>query len=122
MPFHLRDIIFQARFDAFEEWKRLREELPAKPEAEAGAHSTGKHDRRDPLAAFAPWCGVDWTRPSGDLCLLADHLEASARWPNRGLAVLGALSIISGLCGRHTYGPTGAAPNLYITACADGRG
>ena len=67
---------------------------------------------------MAQWGNVDWTRPAGDLCLLADHLEASARWPNRGLAVLGALSIVSGLCGRHTYGPTGAAPNLYITAVA----
>ena len=75
-------------------------------------------NKPDPLAAFEPWVGVDWTRPGGDLGLLADYFEASARWPNRGLAVLGALSVISGLCGRHLYGPTGTSLNVYIAAAA----
>ena len=75
-------------------------------------------NKPDPLAAFEPWAGVDWTRPGGDLGLLADYFEASARWPNRGLAVLGALSVFSGLCGRHLYGPTGTSLNVYIAAAA----
>ena len=75
-------------------------------------------NKPDPLAVFEPWVGVDWTRPGGDLGLLADYFEASARWPNRGLAVLGALSVISGLCGRHLYGPTGTSLNVYIAAAA----
>jgi Bifunctional DNA primase/polymerase, N-terminal len=102
---------------------RLKRGRPAQPaDAEAlqseAEEASATPAKASPLDSLEWGRGVDWTRPSGDLSLLADYLEASARWPNRGLAVLGALTVIGGLCGRHLYGPTGAGANLYIAALA----
>jgi hypothetical protein len=61
----------------------------------------------------------DWTHPDGLLGAIADWIEATARYPNRALAVGAATAVLSTLCGRHLYGPTGAALNLYILLLAD---
>ena len=41
-------------------------------------------NKPDPLAVFEPWVGVDWTRPGGDLGLLADYFEASGSMAQQG--------------------------------------
>ena len=44
---------------------------------------------------------------------------ATARRPNRPLAVAASVAVLSTLCGRHLYGPTGTALNLYIVCLAE---
>ncbi|WP_336492107.1 toprim domain-containing protein [Methylobacterium nigriterrae] len=62
---------------------------------------------------------VGWTYPTGLLGEMADWILASSRRPNRPLAVAAAVAVLSGVCGRHLYGPTGTALNLYIVMLAD---
>lgn len=61
---------------------------------------------------------ADWTRPVGLLADMADWILLSSRRPNRPLAVASALSILSAVCGRHLFGPTGTALNVYIACLA----
>ena len=53
--------------------------------------------------------GDDWTEPEGLLAEMADWIMASIRRPNRPLAVAAAVSVLSSVCGRHLYAPTGTA-------------
>ena len=62
--------------------------------------------------------GDDWTAPEGLLAEMADWIMASSRRPNRPLAVASAVSVLSAVCGRHLYAPTGTALNLYIVCLA----
>ena len=62
--------------------------------------------------------GDDWTAPEGLLAEMADWILASSRRPNRPLAVASAVSVLSAVCGRHLYAPTGTALNLYIVCLA----
>jgi hypothetical protein len=57
---------------------------------------------------------VDWTRPAGLLGKMADWIMLTSRRPNRPLAVASAVSVLSAVCGRHLYGPTGTALNVYV--------
>ena len=59
-----------------------------------------------------------WLEPDGLLKRIAEWIMATSRRPNKPLAVSAAVSILSGICGRHLYGPTGSALNLYIVALA----
>ncbi|UGX96766.1 PriCT-2 domain-containing protein [Bradyrhizobium barranii subsp. barranii] len=61
---------------------------------------------------------VDWTDPEGLLATMADWIMRSSRRPNRPLAVASAVAILSAVCGRHLYGPTGCALNVYIVMLA----
>jgi hypothetical protein len=61
---------------------------------------------------------VDWTRPAGVLGDMTEWILASSRRPNRPLAASAAVVILSAICGRHLYGPTGTALNLYVVALA----
>lgn len=62
---------------------------------------------------------ADWTQPAGLLGEMAEWILASSRWPNRPLAVAAATAVLSGVCGRWLYGPTGTALNLYLVMLAD---
>lgn len=62
--------------------------------------------------------GVDWTRPSGLLGEMASWILASSRRPNRPLAVAASVAVLSAVCGRHLYGPTGTSLNVYIACLA----
>jgi hypothetical protein len=61
---------------------------------------------------------LDWTQPAGLIGDMAAWILASSRRPNRPLAVAASTSVVSAVCGRHLYGPTGTALNLYIVALA----
>jgi hypothetical protein len=61
---------------------------------------------------------VDWTRPEGLLGDTADWIMLTSRRPNRPLAVASAVSVLSAVCGRWLYGPTGTALNVYIACLA----
>ena len=63
--------------------------------------------------------GVDWREPGGLLGHMADWIMETSRRPNRSLAVASSVAVLSTLCGRHLYGPTGTALNLYIAAIAE---
>jgi hypothetical protein len=52
--------------------------------------------------------------PEGLIGTMADWILSISRFPNRPLAVAAATAALSTLCGRHLYGPTGTALNLYI--------
>jgi Bifunctional DNA primase/polymerase, N-terminal len=84
---------------------------PPKPSSRkaAGAH---------PLARVTLGKG-DWTLPSGVLGSMSEWIAATARRPNRPLAVAASVAVLSTLCGRHLYGPTGTALNLYIVCLAE---
>jgi Bifunctional DNA primase/polymerase, N-terminal len=56
----------------------------------------------------------DWLQPKGLLGEMADWIMATSRRPNRPMAVAAATAVLSTLCGRHLYAPTGTALNLYI--------
>jgi hypothetical protein len=74
-------------------------------------------DSTQKLAALIP-AAADWTRPQGLLGDIATWIIASSRRPNRPLAVAAAVAVLSTVCGRHLYGPTGTSLNLYIVALA----
>src|SRR5207344_2208569 len=61
---------------------------------------------------------ADWTRPEGLLGKMADFIMLTSRRPNRPLAVASAVTVLSAACGRHLYGPTGTALNVYVVALA----
>jgi hypothetical protein len=50
---------------------------------------------------------------------MADWIMETSRRPNRPLAVAASTAVLSTLCGRHLYGPTMTALNLYIAALAE---
>ncbi len=59
-----------------------------------------------------------WYDPPGILGEIADWICATARRPNRPLAVAAATAVLSTVCGRHLYSPTISTLNLYIIAMA----
>lgn len=61
---------------------------------------------------------ADWTEPEGLLAEMTEWILLSSRRPNRPLAVASALSTLSAVCGRHLFGPTGTALNVYIACLA----
>ena len=61
---------------------------------------------------------ADWTRPEGLLGTITDWIMLTSRRPNRPMAVASAISVLSAVCGRHLYGPTGTALNVYIVCLA----
>lgn len=61
---------------------------------------------------------ADWTHPAGLLGEITDYVMATSRRPNRAMAVAAATAVVSTVCGRHLYGPTGTALNLYIVLLA----
>ena len=61
---------------------------------------------------------VDWTQPDGLLGEMADWILLTSRRPNRPMAVAAALAVLSAVCGRHLYGPTGTSLNLYLACLA----
>ena len=75
--------------------------------------------RSHPLDGVTLGNGVDWTLPSGILGSMSGWIMATARRPNRPLAVAASVAVLSTLCGRHLYGPTGTALNLYIVCLAE---
>lgn len=87
----------------------------------AGAHEVLDAPIETPSAvlddlAFGP--PTDWARPQGLLADMAEWILQSSRRPNRPLAVASAVATLSAICGRHLYGPTGTALNLYIACLA----
>jgi hypothetical protein len=60
----------------------------------------------------------DWSQPRGLLGEITDYIMATSRRPNRPLAIAAATAVLSTLCGRHLYGPTGTSLNLYIVMLA----
>ncbi|WP_238296822.1 bifunctional DNA primase/polymerase, partial [Methylobacterium soli] len=58
------------------------------------------------------------TRVPGLLGDLTDWICASARRPQRGLALGAALTILGTACGRHLAGPTGSGTHLYVVGLA----
>lgn len=75
--------------------------------------------RKAVLASTSLGDGVDWTKPKGLMADIADWIMATSRRPNRPLAVASAASVMSVVCGRHLYGPTGLPLNLYVITLAD---
>jgi hypothetical protein len=84
--------------------------------AKAGAKA--KSAPAEPLSSIELGRGVDWTRPKGLLADMANWILATSRRPNRPLAVAAATAVLSTVCGRHLYGPTGTSLNLYIICLA----
>ena len=100
------------------EFSLLREVPPTVVEAAAlmAAPKPARAKPVDPLAALHP--GVDWRAPRGLIGQISDWILETSRRPNRPLAVAAGTAVMSGLCGRWLYGPTGSAVNLYIAALA----
>jgi hypothetical protein len=63
--------------------------------------------------------GTDWLHPAGLLSDIADWVMATARRPNRPLAVASAISILAAACGRHIATPTRTGTHLYIAIVGD---
>ena len=63
--------------------------------------------------------GTDWLRPAGLMSDIADWIMATARRPNRPLAVAAAISILAASCGRHIATPTRTGTHLYIAIVGD---
>jgi Bifunctional DNA primase/polymerase, N-terminal len=72
-----------------------------------------------PLDGVTLGKGVDWKRPDGILSDMADWILATSPYPNRPLAVAASAAVLSALCGRRLFTPTGAALNLYIACLGD---
>ena len=72
----------------------------------------------DPLAAIEMGRNVDWRTPRGLIGRISDWILETSPRPNKPLAVAAATSILSAICGRHLYSPTGAALNVYIVMLA----
>jgi hypothetical protein len=89
--------------------------LPAEPVAAAPERPARAHV----LDGLSLGHGVDWTQPGGLLGMMADWIMETSRRPNRPLAVASSVAVLSTLCGRHLYGPTMTALNLYIAALAE---
>ena len=94
-------------------------EAEAEPKADARANASRKAASSHPLDGITLGSGVDWTRPGGALGLMSDWIMATARRPNRPLAVAASVAVLSTLCGRHLYGPTGTALNVYLACLAE---
>ena len=107
--------------------KRLRENIERSASKAGPAVVTPANDDRispaikpaDPLDAITLGRGVDWTRPAGLLATTADWILETSPWPNRPLAVAAAASVLSTVCGRFLYGPTGSAMNIYVACLAE---
>ena len=61
---------------------------------------------------------TDWTKPEGLLGAITGWIMLTSRRPNRPMAVASAVAVLSAVCGRHLYGPTGTALNVYIVCLA----
>jgi hypothetical protein len=61
----------------------------------------------------------DWCEVDGLLGDMTDWILATAPRPNLPLAVAAAHSVMSAVCGRRLYTPTGAPLNSYIVALGD---
>ncbi len=95
--------------------ERTIEVPPTVVEAAAAMASTVSRPRAkaaDPLTALAP--GVDWRTPRGLIGQISDWILETSRWPNRPLAVAAGTVVMSALCGRWLYAPTGTALNVYV--------
>lgn len=73
---------------------------------------------QSPGIAFLPSPG-DWLHPEGVIGEIASYILSTSRYPNRPLSIAAATAVVSALCGRHLYGPTGSALNLYIVMLAN---
>ncbi len=94
-------------------------EVPATVvEAAALMVARTKPKKEDIFAAIQTGRGVDWRTPRGLIGQISDWILETSRRPNRALAVASATAILSAVCGRHLYGPTGTALNLYIVTLA----
>ena len=62
--------------------------------------------------------GIDWTRPAGLLGEMTEWQLSTSPVPNRRMAVGSSLASVAAVCGRHLYGPTGTALNLYVALLA----
>jgi hypothetical protein len=56
--------------------------------------------------------------PPGLLGAMTDWICATARRPQRSLAIGAALTILATACGRHLRGPTGSGTHLYVVCLA----
>lgn len=72
----------------------------------------------DVLDSLSLGKNVDWTYPGGLIEEMAEYILSSARRPNRPLAVAAAAAVLSTVCGRHLYAPSGTALNLYVVCLA----
>ena len=97
---------------------RGRVATPAVADHASKSPAAAQSKRADPLDAITLGRNTDWARPAGLLAMIADWIMATSRRPNRPLAVAAATSVISALCGRHLYAPTGTALNLYVICLA----
>ena len=61
---------------------------------------------------------IDWTQPEGLIGTITDWIMLTSRRPHRPMAFASAISVLSAICGRHLYGPTGTALNVYIVCLA----
>ncbi|MGL4296930.1 MAG: bifunctional DNA primase/polymerase [Aestuariivirga sp.] len=59
-----------------------------------------------------------WHDPKGLLGDMAKWILETSRRPNAPLAVSAAVAVLSGVCGRHLFGPTLTSLNLYIVGLA----
>ena len=99
-----------------------RDEVPVTVVEAVAGMVEGKAKAAIPAIPFAEIDfaeGVDWTRPAGVLGEIVEWILATSRRPNRPLAVASATAIVSTVCGRHLYGPTGSALNVYIACLGD---
>lgn len=62
--------------------------------------------------------GVDWQKPGGLIEEIANWIMATSRWPNKPLAIAGALATVAAPCMRHLYSPSGASLNPYLIMLA----
>jgi Bifunctional DNA primase/polymerase, N-terminal len=85
------------------------------PQPKPSRKAAGRH----PLDGIALGKGTDWASPGGVLESMSEWILATARRPNRPLAVAASVAVLSTLCGRRLYGPTGTALNLYIACLAE---
>jgi hypothetical protein len=87
-------------------------EAPPQPAAEPAANPAAILD------SIKLDASVDWTEPEGLLSVMADWILLTSRRPNRPMAVAAAVTLLSAVCGRWLYGPTGTALNVYVVILA----
>lgn len=84
----------------------------------AAAMTSGKPKTDVPALPIDLGAGVDWTRPAGLLAEIAEWIMETSPMPNRPLAVAAAAAVISTVCGRHLYAPSGTSLVVYIAMLA----
>jgi hypothetical protein len=62
---------------------------------------------------------IDWNQPPGIIGEIANFIYDNAQYPNRTIAIAGAIIFMAGICGRQYNTSTDTGLNLYIALLAE---